>query len=435
MQARRRAPDRLSRGAILATLAYAAGLAWLSLARGGDWTCAGAYFVEHTGVSRADVLANVVAYVPFGAMVAYAFGRPGRRAPAALAALLAGSGLSIGVELLQACLPARSSSWIDVAANAGGTALGLLVVLPPWERWALQRSDGRPRFASLAPAPLGTMAIVAILMWMLQQTFPWLVTLDVGQVRQNLSFLAPVLRGELPIAPWRLARHAANWLVLGLLVGAAIRPWGPVLRMTLLLSCGVLAFQVIGGVTMLSLEQVVGWLVVLPLLAVLRLPVLRAGLPTLLMLATLAVTALYQLAPQPGRPTAPFSWLPVFGEGSVLGAVQLGLFFFMCALAYAVAVAWRAPSSAALMAGAAATVAWQAALEAAQLWVPGRVADTSSPLLVAVGWALAFAVLARARDRTGATGGRGQSSPGGPVRTGPPAVRGPASTRSRRSSP
>jgi VanZ family protein len=386
-------------GALLATLLYAAGLAYLSLARGGDWTCGGQPLFEygsHATVSRADLMANVVAYVPFGAMVGYAFGGAGRLGLAALLAVGAGGALSVGVELAQACLPTRTSSWVDVAANVAGVLLGLLILLP-W-RLVVARRDGTPRIASLAPAPLGNLALVAAVMWFVQQTFPWVLTLDVGQIRQNLVFVKPLLAGELPLEPWRLARHVANWVMLGLLVRAGLQPWAPVLRASLMVAVVALLAQLALAVPTLSLEQIAGLVLALPLLLVLRFPATRAALPFALLAAALLVTTAYQLRPGAGAEPGEFSFLPVFGEGSTLGAIQLGLFFFACALAYAVAAVWLRPRRPALAAIAVATIGWQALLEVAQLWVPGRVADTSSPLLIAVGWALAIAVYSRATD-------------------------------------
>jgi VanZ family protein len=386
-----------SASAVLATLVYAAGLAYLSLARGGDWECTGRPFLEfamHASLSRADLLANVVAYVPLGAMIGYAFS--GRRSPlgVALLAVMAGGALSAGVEIVQACLPARTSSVADVLANVAGVLLGLLVLLP-WRRLVVRR-DGSPRIASMSAPPLGHMAVAAIAMWFAQQTFPWVLTLDVGQLRQNFVFAKPLLGGELPLEPWRLARHVANWVSLGLLFAASVQSWAPVLRPTLVAAAVAVLAQSLLAVPTLSLEQFAGLALALPLLVGLRLPVARPLLPPALLIAALSVTTLYQLRPGSGAVSGEFSWLPVFGEGSTLGAIQLGLFFFACSLACAVAVQWRSAGRARLVPAAIAVTALHALLEVAQLRVPGRIADTSTPLLIAVGWSLAIAIQSRA---------------------------------------
>src|SRR5450432_624160 len=68
--------------------------------------------------TRFDVVANALAYVPFGVFVALIphRARPLLRAGVALAA---GATLSFGMETLQMFLPTRDASLVDLFANAG----------------------------------------------------------------------------------------------------------------------------------------------------------------------------------------------------------------------------------------------------------------------------------------------------------------------------
>jgi VanZ family protein len=344
-------------------------------------------------VSRGDLLANVVAYVPLGILIGNCLPAGRRLVLAVVAALLGAAALSSGLELVQACLPARTSSIFDVAANAGGAVLGALFRLG-W-RWLVGGSSGSQTFASLAPQPLGPLAAAGILAWLAQQTFPWVVTLDVGQVRQNLVFLKPLLEGELPIDTWRLARHFANWMTLGLLCTACLpkRPQG--LYAAVLAAGMALIAQALLAVSVLSIEQIAGLLLALPVLLALQYQGVGRLLPGLLLGATLMVTTVYMLRPGAGPVSTGFSWLPELGAGDPLSALQLGLFFFACSLACAVAIQWKHTAVVSLLPTAITVTAWHALLEVAQLWVPGRIADTSSPLLVAVGFALAMGIQAR----------------------------------------
>lgn len=70
-----------------------------------------------------EFLANVVLFMPFGALVAIAF--PGTRW---LAVLVAGCLVSIGIELTQLAIPSRVATASDVIANTAGTGVGLLLV-------------------------------------------------------------------------------------------------------------------------------------------------------------------------------------------------------------------------------------------------------------------------------------------------------------------
>ena len=72
-----------------------------------------------------DVGANLLGYLPLGALIFAALVRTGTRAWTALVlALVAGTLLSLSMETLQNFLPRRVASNVDLALNALGTLLG-----------------------------------------------------------------------------------------------------------------------------------------------------------------------------------------------------------------------------------------------------------------------------------------------------------------------
>ena len=417
-------------GVAAAVVLYVLGLAWLSLSRGGSPVCGGAWLMESGSLSRADLLVNVVAYVPLGALLAAGGGgRLGRRV---LLAAVAGALLSLAIETAQACLPARTSAWSDLLANATGAAIGALfpgVVARARRSVEAGGVPGLPA-GSTAPQPLLALALLTLLFWVGERSLPWALTLDVDRLRANLAFLKPVLAGAPTLDPWRLASHVAAWLVFGLAIRAGLRPWAPVLRITGIGACAVLLMQLLLVVPTLSLEQLAGLAIAAAGWVVLRLPALARWLPLALGASALAGVTLYELRPGTGPLAEGFSWLPVFGAGSPLGALQLGLYFFSFALACALALSWHSaarlqrrpsrgapalpgppaapptapPPGAGLALGA--SVAWMALLEVAQIWIPGRSPDVSPPLLVALGWMIARAVQARVRAPVRSTANR-----------------------------
>ena len=427
-----------TRTAALASMVYGAGLAYLSLARGGDWSCTGALLAEQARlatVSRADVVVNVVAYIPFGVMLAASLRSRIGRVGAVLAATLIGAALSLSVEIGQSCLPARTSSWIDLVANAAGAMLGAGLYMLEFRPAALNgRGTGR---SLLAAEPLRSLALLTLLAWFAHRTFPWVLGLDVGQLRQNLVFLKPLLAGEPALDPWRFTGNFAQWVLAGTALRAMLQPWAPVLRTTVALAVFAIVTQLLLAVPTLSLEQLASFVAALAVLVVLRLPGSVRAYPAAMALAALVMATSYQLRPGQGATSAAFSWWPVFGVGgSPLGALQLGIFFFSFAFACALALAWAASgpgtgrarvpraratadhrqgngprsgaatrpavlptaSFASTLIAAMLSIGWLAALEVAQLWIPGRTADTSTPLLAMTGWAIALAVQSRATD-------------------------------------
>jgi len=72
-----------------------------------------------------DLVGNVIVFVPLGAAVVLALGGMPAARRLALATLI-GSGLSLGIEITQAALPARAAQSIDWMLNTAGTAIGAL---------------------------------------------------------------------------------------------------------------------------------------------------------------------------------------------------------------------------------------------------------------------------------------------------------------------
>ncbi len=121
--------------------------------------------------TRFDVIANTLAYVPFGAFVALV---PRRASPWVRAgvALAAGATLSFGMETLQMFLPTRDASLIDLLANAGGALAGGLIggTLVRAERMRRWLSAARER--AFIEGRLGDVGIALLALWLTAQINP-----------------------------------------------------------------------------------------------------------------------------------------------------------------------------------------------------------------------------------------------------------------------
>jgi VanZ family protein len=162
-----------------------------------------------------DITSNLLAYAPLGLLVCLARLRHGAAPLAAMAtALLAGAGLSYGMELAQNLLAQRVPSSLDWLLNAAGALLGALLaalvqrvgLLRWWqgarERW-LERGNGG--------------ALALLVLWPVALLFPTPVPLGVGQVGEALrTMLIDLLAGVHwadPMADW-LAASAPSALPL-----------------------------------------------------------------------------------------------------------------------------------------------------------------------------------------------------------------------------
>ena len=387
--------DRGARGRLLALLAYAAFIAYQSLAAGGEWSCGGDLLEVPKRIARGDLLVNVVAYMPLGALCVVATW-PARRRASTIALAIVGSvvfvsAVSLGLELLQACEPKRVSSAIDWLANSAGGAVGVVVgavvmglrLSSAWPSVALD--DPRLRACTLGVA----------LLWIGSETMPWIFSLDLGQARSHLRFLVKTD----PIAgldPWRLGRHAGGWLAIAAACRLVVRSAPGALVALGVLAAASLGLQLLVFARVpLSFAELFGMaLALVPAAAAivaLRARPASAVWPVTLLGGAVMVLLAYQLHPEVGGAAArPFSWWPRVGFGRQIGALEFAWLFGWVGLSTVAASEWarRASVPAWPQVWPLALIVLVFALELAQVLVPGRSGDTSAVLFTS------FAVVA-----------------------------------------
>ena len=268
-------------------------------------------------ITAGDIMLNVVAYLPLGAML-YASLRP-RLSPFAAyaAATLLGALLSAALEGVQLFLPSRIASNLDVLANGLGAAIGALgagvLSLPALEPLsALRRS-------AVHAGPLGDCGLIIVALWLVIQFYPGPLALGSGDWRDTLH-IAPYFP-HTPLA-YLLAEAGVVALAvaaIGLLVSLLLKPRQspvPAIMVTLLLTVTV---KTAATATVTRAAHWLQWLTPGALLGigagagvlalVLRLgPQLRAGLA---MLFIVAGVLLVNIAPE-----NPYYAAPVFMFGS-----------------------------------------------------------------------------------------------------------------------
>lgn len=378
---------RLAAGALTVCAVF---LAYQSLAAGGAWAC-GAPVLRLPGhVSRGDVLANVAAYLPFGALAVMTLARRATRAAwagAVLGAVVLGAILSTTLEVVQSCQAARISSAVDVAANTLGTLAGavlaavLLAVSPTVFRDRTTRWRGQR-------LPLITLVVPVV--WVVSQTLPWVFSLDVGVARANLSFLRRWTEAPWPDA-WAFLRHAAAWVAIGCASRlVANTRWASLSLLASTMAACVGAQVLTQGPPPLSFGEVAGMatalLVLLPMLLLRGRATRVTPWATGLALAALVAIAAYELEPGASTGTSPFRWWPQVGLGRPLDAVDFALLFGWLGVSVTVAAHWRdsEDDTDARRAWPIVAVLATVALEVAQLAIPGRGPDLSAPLITAL---------------------------------------------------
>ena len=337
--------------------------------------------------SRADIMVNLLAYVPLGLFITLGVrARFGMVAAVLLAALL-GSGLSYMLELLQSALPSRVPSSLDWAANSAGTLGGALFAALFDPRLPTGRLILNLRHEWFAPGALANLALTLLGLWALTQAGPFVPSLDWGNLKSGLKPLGNTLRHPDTFRIIDALSTGLAILALGLIARlAALRP---VTWLFLAFTLGVLLLKVPVVGRQLTLEALAGWAGAIGVLAFWpRDTVMRA---TGAGAALLTSYALAQFQAGASATTYAMNWTPFAGQvGSLVGILDIleTLWPFM---AVALVARWLTPwrwRLTVLLGGGAIVVVLAFALEWVQQSIPGRFADITDVLLAAIGWLL-----------------------------------------------
>jgi len=338
-------------------------------------------------ISRVDSIANVLLYVPLGAMLQFVSGRADspRRVPVST---LYGSVFSLSMELLQLTTPHRVTSVLDWTLNTCGSLIGasaVMLYLAVGERWRFTGMLGRRP----ALVPLSLLAL-------------WLVTLMIpsGPSRGTLLLGKAAAAGYLPtplsLTGWCVA--LATWWVLAECTRHILRPAWAVGMLAALVLLSLFARSLTGLRPPNGLDIGSAALVfVVAALATRWTGRSRAGLTAALCIVALLLEGSAPLAA--GGKVGSFHWIPF--SGSLLTTRDYGPLlhhlFLNGALLWSLAMALGALSWALAL-----TFGLTLGIELAQMWMPHRRAEITDPLLVAA-LAGAFALARRfQRDAFGA---------------------------------
>jgi VanZ family protein len=220
-------------------------------------------------VTAFDLLVNVLAYVPLGALVVFAaHPRLGRWLGLVLA-LASGIVLSGAIEAVQTYLPNRVPSNIDLATNSAGALLGGLLATP----FAASLID-RGRLAELRMQWFErrlSLLLLLVALWPITQLYPAPMLFGTGDMREPLGKAVSALGGTWPtlerwdfgVAEFVLAEAfvvAAATLASGLAFASAMRPAAPRSALILALITTALLAKTLAHGLYFGPERAFAWL-------------------------------------------------------------------------------------------------------------------------------------------------------------------------------
>lgn len=344
-------------------------------------------------LSRSDLITNLLAYAPFGFLLACSVPERFHVVRRVALSLLAGLALSCAMEYAQLFLPARTSSPVDLLLNGLSTVTGALCQCWIGSGASLGEKLRQWRSSHIREGRVSDIGIAVIAAWGADQLAPFVPSIDMGGVKNGLKPIWLTLHDLSRFNCYRLATYALNIGALGAALRLIVLPRTRV-PVWLGSFCGaVLLGKVLVG-RQLSLEAAAGLaLGVLAVLCLQRLPRDRCvlwGIVSVILAFVVDELRPEQLAPAVLRD---FNWLPFRSQMaenvSGIGSIIAGLWPFAALGFFTVEHSPSLRKTPAMLMGAVLAVA-VLALEYTQTYIPGRYPDSTAVILACAGWSIPF---------------------------------------------
>jgi VanZ family protein len=323
---------------------------------------------------RGDRISNVLLYLPLGFCLYLSLSTRFGRGPSVVLATIAGTLLSLAIEVAQVYVSSRVPSLADLALNAGGTLLGAVGGMFWTGLSGLMHLPTRAEKTARDPG-----AALLIGLWLAWRFAPFVPQFDLAKLK---AALRPLFSPTFDFVTVLI--FLTCWLVVNQAVAALVsRPRR--LETLLILMAAVLIGRLLVASQTFVPSELLALLLLLPMVVVmhrLRPRPRRASL----VLAVVVVLIIEELAPfdfthaVAGFDFWPFmAWVNAGWDGGLQGFdwVQLfGKLFLYGALLWVVRE-WGASTDFAF--GVMVTIA--TVVEALQIWLPGEHASITDPLL------------------------------------------------------
>ena len=341
-------------------------------------------------LSRADVLVNLVAYLPFGLLLALHWRGRFKTWGVVVSATLLGTALSITMEHLQAYVPERDPSLSDALFNGVGTFFGAftgsIIAVPT----ALNERLYKWRYNWFQTGPVANLGLAVLGIWALAQLIPLVPSPDIGTLKQGIRPIINVIQDPSRFQWSQTLLYSLDLAGLGVMTLSlikasqyAVRLYGTFIAAVLLLKISMVTRQ-------LSLEACIGAIAAVLFLSVMR-PLYKRNWRLIAVFLLLSAYCVDELRPSddPNAVFTAFNWLPFSLQ---LGAPLTGIIdvaetiWPFTALAYiSLSMPWQHPRRT-MWLGAISILIYVSSLEGWQTNIPGRFGDITTVMLAVTAW-------------------------------------------------
>lgn len=341
-------------------------------------------------LSRSDVITNITVYMPLGLLLVLAWRR--QRVHPLLkifAATVCGIAFSVGVEYLQAYLPARVASLYDTAFDGLGTFLGAVLAhnIASHSFTGLHLRVHRRRW--FVAGALADFGLLVIGLWVVSELAPLIPSVDRGTLVEGIRPLILTVSGALEFNRGQALFYALDITALGIVAVTVLRTERRFLLWFALFVCSVLLLKIPVVSRQLSLEALAGAGAAFVALSLL-LATIKKGRLLIAGVMVLVAYAMDQLhdVDDPEALLQNINWIPFLDQmGDLSGLADIvGTLWPFTALAYLARL--MRPRHARLVAagGALLVCGFAVTLEWAQTHIPGRYPDITDVILAVLGW-------------------------------------------------
>lgn len=257
-------------------------------------------------VTGFDVGANVLGYVPLGALAVLALRPLATGALAVTIATAAGLVLSTALEGLQTYLPDRIQSNLDVLTNTAGAFIGAVAGVWLAPRLLEGGAMARMRDTLVVPGHRADLGLVVLGMWLFTQLNPETLLFGSGDLREVLGLTPSVMHPAQTFIRIEAAVAMTNLVGAALLAGMILAPEAARRRSVLAMIAAALAVRTAAFAILFQPSEAFAWATpgalaglgigTLVALAALALP--RVPTATLAGLLLMSATALVNIAPE-----------------------------------------------------------------------------------------------------------------------------------------
>ena len=391
--------QRFSRITLYLTLAYAFLLVYGTLFPFNGWLTldesAWSLMLQRgpSNTSRADILTNLLVYMPLGLLLILSLGNRFSTVKNILLVTLCSALLSLALEYLQTRLPGRVPSVLDLILNTLGGLAGGLIALSLQPDTTVGGKLYRLRSTYIHSTPLANLGLLTLGLWALSQLSPLVPSIDLGNLRQGLKPLWHTLQNPATLEWIRVVEYSLSITAAGMITSTLLRNrynalfiFCAFVTLVLLLKIPVLDRQI-------SLEALIGLVTGagVTLLFYDRQLRIRLLIAAIAIPGMLLASGVHIAADAFTSDLAPFNWIPFRSHlaNNITGLIDIlgGLWPFV-ALNYIARQANSKHRSILIVSGSLVIFLLMFSLEWYQQYLPGRSADITDAVIATLAWLL-----------------------------------------------